>query len=90
MLGAIKIPSGALLKGRAKFQGVRLELTISSIEYQESIYPEISIYDNDGQSGMHIPYLPEQFALNDIAANMEQSSGTNIMITQAAGRLPLI
>lgn len=87
MLGKTIIPSGTILKASAKFQGGRLQLKISSIEYNGGIHPvEINIHDNDGQLGLYIPYSPEQTALTDIAANMSQNPGTNIMMTQSAGQ----
>ncbi|MCD1117480.1 conjugative transposon protein TraM [Chryseobacterium turcicum] len=87
MLGKMTIPKGTLLKASCKFQSERLQMKISSIEYQGSIQPvEINIHDNDGQLGLNIPYTPEQSAVNDIVANMSQSSGTNIMMTQSAGQ----
>ncbi|MCX8524579.1 conjugative transposon protein TraM [Chryseobacterium formosus] len=87
LLGRTLIPEGTLLKASCKFQGGRLQLKISSIEYRGSIQNvDISIHNNDGQLGLHIPYTPEQNAVNDIVANMSQSSGTNIMMTQSAGQ----
>ena len=87
MLGRILVPEGTLLKASCKFQSGRLQMKISSIEYRGSIKPvEISIHDNDGQLGLYIPYTPEQNTVNDIVANMSQSSGTNIMMTQSAGQ----
>lgn len=87
LLGRTLIPEGTLLKASCKFQSGRLQMKISSVEYRGSIQPvDISIYDNDGQLGLHIPYTPEQNALNNIVANMSQSSGTNIMMTQSAGQ----
>lgn len=87
MLGRILVPAGTLLKASCKFQSGRLQMKISSIEYRGSIQPvEISIHDNDGQLGLYIPYTPEQNTVNDIVANMSQSSGTNIMMTQSAGQ----
>ncbi|MGI9650873.1 conjugative transposon protein TraM [Chryseobacterium sp. RLHN22] len=81
------IPKGTLLKAISKFQGGRLHLKITSVEYDGDIIPvEINIYDNDGQLGLYVPYSPEQNALTDIAANMSQSSGTSIMMTQSAGQ----
>lgn len=81
------IRKGTLLKAISKFQGGRLHLKITSIEYDGDIIPvEINIYDNDGQLGLYVPYSPEQNALTDIAANMSQSSGTSIMMTQSAGQ----
>lgn len=86
-LGLIEIPSGTVLIAASKFQGGRLQLKVSSIEYAGSIYPvEINVYDNDGQPGLNVPYSPEQNAVNDMVANMSQTSGTNIMMTQSAGQ----
>lgn len=86
-LGHTEIPVGNLLIAAGKFQGGRLQLTISSIQYKGSVYPvEINIYDNDGQLGLYVPYSAEQNAVSDIVANMSQTSGTNIMMTQSAGQ----
>ncbi|UOU98212.1 conjugative transposon protein TraM [Chryseobacterium daecheongense] len=86
-LGRTELPPGSLLIASGKFQGGRLQLTISSIQYKGSVYPvEINIYDNDGQLGLYVPYSPEQNAVSDVVANMSQASGTNIMMTQSAGQ----
>ncbi|KIC61431.1 conjugative transposon protein TraM [Chryseobacterium taiwanense] len=87
LLGKITIPSGTVLKAAGKLQGGRLLLKISSIEYKGTITPvDINIHDNDGQLGLYIPYSSEQTAIKDIASNMSQNSGTNIMMTQSAGQ----
>ena len=86
-VGRTELPPGSLLIASGKFQGGRLQLTISSIQYKGSVYPvEINIYDNDGQLGLYIPYSPEQNAVSDVVANMSQTSGTNIMMTQSASQ----
>lgn len=85
LLGKSKIPSGSILKAYGKFQGGRLLLKISTIEYNGNLQKvEIDIHDNDGQLGLNVPYSPEQNAMTDILANMGQTSGTNIMMTQSA------
>lgn len=87
MLEKMLIPEGTLLKASGKFQGGRLQLKISTIEYKGNIQQvEINIHDNDGQPGLYIPYFPEQNAVNEILGNMGQTSGTNIMMTQSAGQ----
>lgn len=86
-LGRIEIPSGSLLIASGKFQGGRLQLKISSIQYKGNVYPvEINVHDNDGQIGLYVAYSPEQNAVSDIVANMSQTSGTHIMMTQSAGQ----
>ncbi|SHM23185.1 Bacteroides conjugative transposon TraM protein [Chryseobacterium carnipullorum] len=87
VVGRKEIPSGTVLKATGKFQNGRLQLVISSIEYQGSIYPvEINVHDNDGQLGLSIPSSQEQNAVTDIVGSMGQTSGTNIMMTQSAGQ----
>ena len=86
-VGRAEIPAGSLLIAVSKFQGGRLQLKISSIQSEDNIYPvEINVYDNDGQMGLYVPYSAEQNAVSDIVANMSQTSGTNIMMTQSAGQ----
>jgi len=86
-LGRKELPKGTLLFATAKFQGGRLQLKISSIEYQGNVYPvDISVHDNDGQLGLYVSYSPEQNTISDILGNMSQTSGTNIMMTQSAGQ----
>ncbi|WP_294246242.1 conjugative transposon protein TraM [uncultured Chryseobacterium sp.] len=86
-LGQTEISPGSLLTAAGKFQGGRLQLKISSIQYNGSVYPvEINIHDNDGQPGLYVPYSPQQNAVSDMLANMSQTSGTNIMMTQSAGQ----
>ncbi|MGO4709019.1 conjugative transposon protein TraM [Chryseobacterium sp. 2TAF14] len=86
-LGHTEIPRGSLLIAAGKFQDGRLQLKISSIEYKGNIYTvEINVHDIDGQPGLYVPYSPEQNAVSDIVANMSQTSGTNIMMTQSAGQ----
>ena len=85
-LGHTEIPAGSLVIAICEFQGGRLQLKISSIQYKANVYPvEINVHDNDGQPGLYIPYSPEQNAVSDMVAHMSQSSGTNIMMTQSAG-----
>ncbi|WDF45968.1 conjugative transposon protein TraM [Chryseobacterium sp. KACC 21268] len=87
IVGRTEIPSGTLLKASGKFQGGRMQLKISSIEYHGSIYPvEINVHDNDGQLGLYVPYKPEQNAVTEIVGDMGQTSSTNIMMTQSAGQ----
>ena len=81
------IPKGTIVTANAKFQGGRLQLKITSIELEGNIIPvDITIYDLDGQQGLHVPYSPEMNALTEMAGNMSQQSGTSLMLTQHAGQ----
>jgi len=92
LLEPVKIPGntiaqGTILTANAIFQGGRLQLKISSVEYDGSIFPvEITIYDLDGQQGLFVPISPERNALAEMAGNMSQTSGTSIMMSRSAGQ----
>ena len=50
------IPAGNPITGLASLSGERLHVEISSIRYQNAIYPvKLSVYDVDGVSGIYIP-----------------------------------
>jgi len=87
IIAGYTIPIGTSVTAIARFQTGRLQLVISSIELAGSIIPvEISIYYQDGQPGLPVPYSAERSALTDIAANMAQTSGTSIMMTRSASQ----
>lgn len=84
--GSTLIPENTILTGIAKIQGERLDILISSIEYEETIIPvEMVTYDTDGQRGIHIPGSLEMNAAKEIVANMGNSVGTSFTMTQSTG-----
>ncbi|MGV3460220.1 MAG: conjugative transposon protein TraM [Flavobacterium sp.] len=84
---ASTFPKGTLLTANAKFQNGRLQLKVSSIEFEGNIIPvDITVYDLDGQPGLNVPYSPEMNALTEMAGNMSQTGGTSVMLTQNAGQ----
>lgn len=86
MAGTMLIPSNTILTGIAKVQGERLDIQISSVEYQGTIIPvEMITYDSDGQRGIHIPGSLEMNAAKEIVANMGNSVGTSFTMTQSTG-----
>jgi conjugative transposon TraM protein len=81
------IAQGAILTAHAKFQNGRLQLKVTSMELDGNIIPvDITIYDLDGQEGLYVPYSPEMNALTEMAGNMNQTSGSSLMLTQSAGQ----
>lgn len=84
--GSTLIPENTILTGVAKVQGERLDILISSIEYQGTIIPvEMITYDTDGQKGIYIPGSLEINAAKEIVANMGNSVGTSFTMTQSTG-----
>lgn len=80
------IPRNTAIVGTARIQGERLEIEISSIECQGSIYEvELKVYDSDGQEGINIPGSMESDALHEIGANMGSTMGSSINISTNTG-----
>ncbi len=80
------IPRNAVVVGTAKIQGERLDIAITSLEYDGTIIPvELVVYDTDGLSGIFIPNSMEMNAVREVAANMGGSLGSNINISTNAG-----
>lgn len=85
--GNLVLPRNTLIVGTGKIEGERLGITIASIEYAGTILPvELTVYDSDGQPGIHIPLSMEISAAKEVAANLGQNLGTTVSITnQSAG-----
>lgn len=81
--GKTFIPENTIITGHAKIQGERLEIKVSTIEYDgEIIHVEMTVYDSDGQQGINIPGSLELNAAKEIAANMGSNLGSTINISQ--------
>lgn len=85
--GDMILPKSSLITGICKIEGERLSIGVNSLEYNGMILPvSLTVYDTDGQEGIFIPNSLEISAAKDIAANMGQSLGTSVSITnQSAG-----
>ncbi len=80
------IPRNTAIVGSARVQGERMEIEITSIECQGSIYDvELQVYDSDGQEGINIPGNMESDALHEIGANMGNTMGSSINISTNTG-----
>lgn len=81
------LPMGTVLTAKAKLGDGRLQLKVSSIEFEGTITAvDMSVFDLDGQQGLSVPNSPEMNALTQIASNMTQTGGTSIMMTRSAGQ----
>lgn len=84
--GTIIVPENSIVTGVAKIQGERLDIQITSLEYNGEIMPvEMQAYDTDGQKGIYIPGSLEMNAVKEIVANMGNSVGTSFTMTQSTG-----
>lgn len=80
------IPRNTTIVGSARVQGERLEIEITSIDCEGSIYEvELQVYDSDGQEGINIPQSMESDALHEIGANMGSTMGSSINISTNTG-----
>ena len=85
-IGNRLIPRNTTIVGAARLQGERLEVEISSVECEGSVYDvELQVYDSDGQEGINIPNSMESDALHEIGANMGSTMGSFINISTNTG-----
>lgn len=85
-IGNRLIPRNTTVVGAARLQDERLEIEITSVETNGSIYEvELKVYDSDGQEGINIPNSMESDALHEIGANMGSTMGSFINLTTNAG-----
>lgn len=85
-IGNRLIPRNTVVVGSARLQDERLEIEITSVETNGSIYEvELKVYDSDGQEGISIPNSMESDALHEIGANMGSTMGSSINISTDAG-----
>lgn len=55
-INGVYIPKNSFVFGTASLKGERLEIKITTVQYQKSIFPvELSVYDIDGLKGIYIP-----------------------------------
>jgi conjugative transposon TraM protein len=86
-VGRQMVPRNTILTGTGNISGERLEIVISSIEYEGNIIPvNMSVYDSDGQQGIYIPGSMEMTAVKEIVGNAGQNLNSSINISrQSAG-----
>ena len=85
-IGNRLIPHNTTITGSGRVQGERLEIEITSIECDGSIFEvELQVYDSDGQEGINIPQSMESDALHEIGANMGSTMGSAINISTNTG-----
>lgn len=85
-VGNSLIPRNTMIVGLARLQGERLEVEISSIESNGSVFEvDLQVFDSDGQEGINIPNSMESDALHEIGANMGSTMGSSINLTTNTG-----
>ena len=81
------IPRNTPVYGTATISGMRLQVVVSSVEYNGRIFAvEASAYDLDGQPGLNVPNSRERTALKDALASVGQTAGTSVSVTHSAGQ----
>lgn len=85
--GNLIVPRNTVVSGTGKVQGERLDITVSSIQYQGNILPvELAVYDNEGMKGLCIETSLEREAAKEAMANIGSGLGTSISFAQSAGQ----
>lgn len=84
-IGNRLVPRNTTIVGSGRVQGERLEIEITSIECEGSIFEvELQVFDSDGQEGINIPQSMESDALHEIGANMGSTMGSSINVQPSA------
>ncbi len=85
-IGNRLVPRNTIVVGAARLQGERLEIAVSSVKCEGSVYEvDLTVYDTDGQEGINIPNSMENDALHEIGANLGTTMGSSINISTDAG-----
>jgi conjugative transposon TraM protein len=86
-IDGVVIPRNTPVYGTATISGMRLQVVVSSVEYNGRIFAvEASAYDLDGQPGLNVPNSRERTALKDALASVGQTAGTSVSVTRSAGQ----
>ena len=86
-IDGVTIPRNTPLYGLATISGMRLQITVSSVEYGGRIFAvEAAAYDLDGQPGLNVPNSRERTALKEALASVGQTAGTSVNVTRSAGQ----
>ena len=86
-IDGVTIPRNTPLYSLAAISGMRLQVTVSSVEYGGRIFAvEAVAYDMDGQPGLNIPNSRERTALKEALASVGQTAGTSVNVTRSAGQ----
>lgn len=86
-IDGVLIPRNTPLYGLATIAGMRLQVTVSSVEYGGRIFAvEAAAYDLDGQPGLNVPNSRERTALKEALASVGQAAGTSVNVTRSAGQ----
>ena len=85
--GNLTIPRNTVVSGTGKVQGERLDISVSSVQYQVNILPvELAVYDNEGMKGLCIETSLEREAAKEAMANIGGGLGTSISFARSAGQ----
>ena len=86
-IDGVTIPRNTPLYSLATISGMRLQVTVSSVEYGGRIFAvEAAAYDLDGQLGLNVPNSRERTALKEALASVGQTAGTSVNVTRSAGQ----
>ena len=86
-IDGVTIPRNTPLYGLATISGMRLQVTVSPVEYGGRIFAvEAVAYDLDGQPGLNVPNSRERTALKEALASVGQTAGTSVNVTRSAGQ----
>lgn len=79
VIKGFKIPKGTIIYGVANFGTERVNISLSSVFYEDKIFPiDLTAYDMDGMQGIYVPNVVEGVAVRQGVGNVIANSNTNI------------
>lgn len=86
-IGSLIIPENTELSGSSALRGERLNITITTVQFQNSIYSVgLTVYDTDGIAGILVPNSLETDATQEAMANIGGNLGQSITVNRNAGQ----
>lgn len=81
------LPQNSFIYGVASISRDRLQVRISSIQHEGSIYKiKLAVWDNDGLAGIHLPENMTREAAKQSAGQMAQGPRYNVSVSQKLGQ----
>ena len=85
LVDGVEIPKNSIVYGTVQISPERLIISVPYIEFGNRIFPvELSVFDTDGNKGVHAPGTLEITAAKEALANLGQGAGQSISIARDA------
>ncbi|WP_418800984.1 conjugative transposon protein TraM [Porphyromonas sp.] len=83
-IGTVVVPKGTTIVAKSNLTNNRLQLKVTSLEYQERIIGvDLSAFDLNGQEGLYVPLSTETLGLKALGEGLAETATGGISIQQS-------